>query len=124
MSYDIEIVDEYTEELIKTKTQHKIRGATYNINGTNELTFNITFNYAPRINQILKGGIKSLNNKSVETVNTLLENALAKIPEDEFAAEVTNDYWEPTWLNIWIALTNLKVLCTLAPHDAIVKVYY
>ena len=47
MSYDIRILDPVTREPVLMECAHFIRGGTYAEHGTNELWFNITYNYAP-----------------------------------------------------------------------------
>ena len=47
MSYDIRILDPVTREPVLMECSHFIRGGTYAEHGTNELWFNITYNYAP-----------------------------------------------------------------------------
>lgn len=47
MSYDIRILDPVTREPVLLECSHFIRGGTYTEHGTNELWFNITYNYAP-----------------------------------------------------------------------------
>ena len=47
MSYDIRILDPVTHEPVMLEHSHYIQGGTYAEHGTNELWFNITYNYAP-----------------------------------------------------------------------------
>lgn len=47
MSYDIRILDPVTREPVLLECPHFIKGGTYAEHGTNELWFNITYNYAP-----------------------------------------------------------------------------
>ena len=47
MSYDIRILAPVTREPVLMECAHFIRGGTYAEHGTNELWFNITYNYAP-----------------------------------------------------------------------------
>lgn len=47
MSYDIRILDPVTREPVILEHIHCVRGGTYAEHGTNELWFNITYNYAP-----------------------------------------------------------------------------
>lgn len=45
MSYDIRLVEPTTKETITIDTPHHMRGGTYCIGGSNELSLNITWNY-------------------------------------------------------------------------------
>ena len=45
MSYDIDLLDPVTKEIIQFENPHHIRGGTYAINGTTKASFNITYNY-------------------------------------------------------------------------------
>lgn len=47
MSYDIRILDPVTRVPVILEHPHFIQGGTYAEQGTNELWFNITYNYAP-----------------------------------------------------------------------------
>lgn len=47
MSYDIRIIDPVTHEPVMLEHSHYIQGGTYAEDGTSELCFNITYNYAP-----------------------------------------------------------------------------
>lgn len=47
MSYDIRILDPVTREPVILEHIHCVQGGTYAEHGTNELWFNITYNYAP-----------------------------------------------------------------------------
>ena len=44
MSYDINLLDPITKEVIEINDTHLLRGATYKIGGSKELTLTITYN--------------------------------------------------------------------------------
>ena len=111
MSYDIDIVDKKTKEVIKLDTPHHITGGTYVIGGTNELSMNITFNYSKIIYKVLEGGIKGLDGKTVSDTIPLIEKAILSLKDD-----VTANYWESTEGNAKRALTNLLTLAKHAPN--------
>lgn len=46
MSYDIDLNDPVTKEVIKLDTPHHMAGGTYALGGTKELWLNVTYNYA------------------------------------------------------------------------------
>jgi len=119
MSYSIEIIDKNTEEIVEIESKFDICGASYIIGGTTSLEFNITFNYATKINSALEGGIKGLNDKEVLVVVNELAKAICKIPYES----PSDNYWEDTWGNARFALIDLLNLCLLAPPDARMKIY-
>ena len=65
MSYDIDIIDPITYEVLETDSPHFIRGGTYCIDGSCKLSLNITYNYAPFFQQAFNdpNGLKILHNK-------------------------------------------------------------
>ena len=80
MSYDIEIVDPVTEEVLHTpdESSHYIRGGTYAVNGTSEMWINITYNYSSIISKAFNNelGIKYLENKSASDAIPILTKFL------------------------------------------------
>lgn len=46
MGYDIHLNDPVTKQIIELENPHFMRGGTYAIDGTKELSLNITYNYA------------------------------------------------------------------------------
>lgn len=111
MSYDIDIVDRKTKEVIKIDGPHFITGGTYQVGGTNELSMNITFNYSSFINKVLKGGIKGLDGKLVSDTIPDIEKAILELKDD-----AVPDYWAKTEGNARKALTNLLTLAKYAPN--------
>lgn len=54
MSLDFDLCDPVTKEVLKTEEKHEIKGGTYCIGGTTEMTFNINYNYSGIINKKMK----------------------------------------------------------------------
>ena len=121
MSYDIEIVDPVTEEVLHTPdgSNHYIRGGTYAINGTSEMWLNITYNYSNIISKVFNNelGIKLLENKTAVDAIPILAKAV-----DLLGNDVDDDYWKPTEGNVKKALYGLLALCKMRP-DGIIKVW-
>lgn len=46
MSYDIQLCDPVTREVLHLDAPHQMTGGTYALNGTDECWLNITYNYA------------------------------------------------------------------------------
>lgn len=121
MSYDIEIVDPVTEEVLHTpdESSHYIRGGTYAVNGTSEMWLNITYNYSNIISKAFNNelGIKYLENKSASDAIPILTKAINSLGND-----VDEDYWKPTEGNVKRALHGLLALCKIRP-DGIIKIF-
>ena len=69
MSYDIDLLDPITKEVIEINDAHFLRGGTYKIGGSTELSLNITYNYSKFLHQVIqteytpsedKSGIRSI----------------------------------------------------------------
>ena len=45
MSYDINLLDPISKEIIEINDAHFLRGGTYKMGGSKELTLNITYKY-------------------------------------------------------------------------------
>lgn len=130
MSYDIDLIDPITKKTIIINDPHFIRGGTYQIGGSNELTLNITYNYAKILHRVLQPdlvpsltqkttdkydtGIRSLYGMTALEATPILEGAINKLADD-----MSSDYWEATEGNVKRALNNLLTLCKMRP-DAII----
>lgn len=118
MSYDCTLVDPVTKTPLETTAKHEIRGGTYCIGGTQELTLNITFNYSKHIYKVLDGGIPGLDGKSGAESIPLLQKAISQLSD-----EVSDDYWEATEGNAKKALYGLLALAQLRP-DGVWEIFY
>ena len=100
MSYDIELLDPITKEVVEINDAHFLRGGTYKLGGSTELSLNITYNYSKFLHQVLqpkstpsefKSGIRSLYGMTALEATPILEVAISTLKDD-----VDEDYWKPT----------------------------
>ena len=112
MSYDIDIVDPITKQVLVVDDAHHIRGGTYCLGGTNELSLNITYNYGKFFYDIIdkEEGIRFLYGKEAVDCIPILDKAIAALGDD-----VDEDYWKPTEGNAKAALIGLRALCKMRP---------
>ena len=124
MSYDIELLDPITKKVIEIKDAHFLRGGTYKMGGSTELSLNVTYNYSKILHQVLqpkttpsefKSGIRSLYGMTALEATPILETAISTLKDD-----VDEDYWKPTEGNTKKALNNLLTMCKMRP-DAIIN---
>lgn len=123
MSYDINLLDPITKEVIEINDAHFLRGGTYKMGGSTELSLNITYNYSKFLHQVLqpeytpskdKSGIRSLYGMIALEAIPILEAAISKLKSD-----FDEDYWTPTEGNTKRTLNNLLTMCKMRP-DAII----
>lgn len=123
MSYDIDLLDPITKEIIEINDAHFLRGGTYKIDGSKELSLNITYNYSEILRQVIqpedtpseyKTGIRSLYGMTALETIPILEVAISHLKDD-----VDEDYWKATEGNVKRALNNLLTMCKMRP-DAII----
>lgn len=124
MSYDINLLDPITKEVIEINDAHFLRGGTYKVGGSKELTLNITYNYSKILHRVIqlkntpseyKTGIRSLYGMTALEAVPILEAAISNLKDD-----VDEDYWKATEGNTKRALNNLLTMCKMRP-DAIVN---
>lgn len=123
MSYDIDLLDPSTKEVIEINDAHFLRGGTYKIGGSKELSLNITYNYSEILHHVIqpkqapseyKTGIRSLYGMIALEAIPILEVAISHLKDD-----VDEDYWKATEGNVKRALNNLLTMCKMRP-DAII----
>lgn len=123
MSYDINLLDPITKNVIEINDAHLLRGGTYKVGGSTELSLNITYNYSKFLHQVLqpettpskdKSGIRSLYGMTALEAIPILEAAISSLKDD-----VDEDYWKPTEGNTKRALNNLLTMCKMRT-DAII----
>lgn len=127
MSWDFDLCDAVTNKTLKTEEKHEIKGGTYCIGGTNEMTLNITYNYSDIINKKMKeleigeedcySYVYYISGKTGAEVIAPLKRLIASLKDD-----VGKDYWTPTEGNAKRALCGLLALSQLRP-DGIWNVY-
>lgn len=111
MSYDIELQDPITHDVLKLDKPHFMRGGMYAINGTTELHLNVTYNYCEIFHKVLGDkGIRSIYGKTGAKSIPILEKAISNLKDD-----VSTDYWESTEGNAKRALTQLKAMAEMRP---------
>lgn len=137
MSYDVNLLDPITKKVIEINDAHFIRGGTYRLGGSTELSLNITWNYGSILRQVLhpdfshftpkeqeerknlfgweETGIRSLYGMTALEATPILKDAVNKLADD-----VSENYWEATEGNVKRALNNLLTLCKMRP-DAIIE---
>lgn len=123
MSYDINLLNPITKEIIEINDAHFIRGGTYQMDGSTKLSLNITYNYSEFLHRVLQPkitpsecetGIRSLYGMTALKAIPILENAISNLKDD-----VDSSYWKPTEGNTKRALNNLLNMCKMRP-DAII----
>ena len=123
MSYDINLLDPISKEIIEINDAHFLRGGTYKMGGSKELTLNITYNYSEILHRVIqpentpseyKTGIRSLYGMTALEAIQILETAISSFKND-----VDEDYWKATEGNVKRALNNLLTMCKMRP-DAII----
>lgn len=88
MSYDIELTDPKTGKVLELDEPHDFSGGTYQVGGTTELWYNITYNYGKIFYPLLgEKGIRFLYGKTGEEVIPILEQAIAKLDGTFFVPE-------------------------------------
>jgi hypothetical protein len=112
MSYDIDLTEPTTGNVIVFPENHPFRGGTYAIGGTPEASLNITYNYSPHYRQTIDAeqGIRWLYGKTGAEALPVLKKAVAQLGTDQHS-----DYWEPTPGNAGHALLGLIAFAELRP---------
>lgn len=111
MSYDCTLKDPVTGETLQVDTPHHIRGGTYLLGGTHELTLNVTYNYHPQFCKALGKELTDfLQGRLASETIPEIRAAIAKLGDD-----VSEDYWAPTEGNAKRALYGLLALAEMRP---------
>jgi len=110
MSYDIELNDPVTGELLMLDQPHQMKGGTYCLGGSREMHLNVTYNYAKHYNGIGDMGIREIYGKTGAESIPMLDTAISALGDD-----VDDDYWKPTEGNARQALCQLRALALMRP---------
>jgi len=111
MSYDIELTDPVSKDVLRLEFNHRMHGGTYAMGGSNELQLNVTYNYSKHFYRVMgENGIRTLYGMSGADSLPILEQAIANLGDD-----VSEDYWEPTEGNAKRALVQLLTMARLRP---------
>jgi hypothetical protein len=112
MSYDIDLKDPVSKQVIRLDQPHFMHGGTFCLSGTTELSLNITYNYAPHFYRLIdeKEGIRFIYGKTALETLPILEKAISQLSDD-----VNDNYWESTEGNAKQALIQLKTMAQMRP---------
>ena len=112
MSYDIDLTDPVDGSVLKADHDHHMRGGTYCVGGSNELSLNITWNYAKHYVRVVDSekGIRWLYGKTGLESIPVLTAAIDALGDD-----TSDDYWEPTEGNAKRALHGLLTMAKMRP---------
>ena len=111
MSYDIDLLDPVTREVIQLDYPHQMCGGTYALGGTREATLNITYNYAEVFRRVFgENGVRSIYGKTGAETMGIFSRAMLELGDD-----VDDDYWKPTEGNVKRAIAALMALASLRP---------
>lgn len=110
MSFDLSLLDPITKAQLHAETAHHMRGGTYVLGGTTELSLNVTYNYSSRLYDFMPEGLRTLHGQTGAESLPLLRRAIGNLGDN-----VSDDYWEPTDGNIKRALLQLVALASLRP---------
>lgn len=111
MSYDINLCDPVTHDVLELDDPHDMRGGTYAMGGTRECHLNVTYNYASRYKRVLGDkGIRTIYGMTGAESIPVLEAAASRLADD-----ATGNYWDATEGNAKRALLQLAALAKLRP---------
>lgn len=111
MSYDIDLLDPVTKNVIEFDFKHQMRGGTYVQGGDSRARLNITYNYSKHYYRVMgEKGIRSIYGKTGAESLSVLESAAAQLGD-----ETDDNYWEPTEGNAKQALLQLISLAKMRP---------
>ncbi len=111
MSYDINLLDPVTKQVIEFDFKHHMRGGTYCLGGINKAWLNVTYNYAKHYYHTLgEKGIRTIYGMTGAASLPVLKNAITQLGDD-----VSGNYWDSTEGNAKAALLQLIALAELRP---------
>ena len=128
MSYDIELRDPITWEVLMLDEPHQMKGGTYVLGGTRTAELNITYNYAEILDRILPPrepdhrfhrlarddgklhSIRAIYGLSGAESVPVLEQAISQLGDD-----VCSNYWDASEGNVKRALTQCLALARMRP---------
>ena len=111
MSYDINLCDPVTHDVLELDGSHDMRGGNYCVGGTTECWLNITYNYASTFRRVLgEKGIRTIYGMTGAESIPVLEAAASRLADD-----ASGNYWDATDGNAKRALLQLVALAKLRP---------
>ena len=126
MSWDVDLCDPVTNEVLELDNPHFMRGGTYAVGGTCEMSLNITFNYTRFYNDAFKGGFRALDGVTAVESIPILKAAIEKIKDpltpdlsqeerEHYESQQATGYWMPTKDNCLRPLYQLLSLAQMRP---------
>ena len=111
MSYDINLRDPVTKEVVMFDAKHQIKGSTYIIGGTTKANLTITYNYSTLFTELFGvNGIRFIYGKTGAESIPLLQKAI-----NELGNNSDPNYWMPVEGNVKRALYGLLAFAELRP---------
>jgi hypothetical protein len=111
MSYDIQLNDPITNQVLELDEPHQMKGGMYAIGGTTEASLNVTYNYGKHYYRVLGDkGIRTIYGMTGAESIPLLTKAIGALGDDK-----SDDYWEETEGNAKAALIQLRTLAYMRP---------
>lgn len=111
MSYDINLLDPVTHEVIQFDTPHQIKGGMYCMGGTTEAWINITYNYGKIYREKFgKEGIRTIYGMTGAESIPIIQKVI-----DSLSDETNSDYWTATEGNTKRALYGLLSFAKMRP---------
>ena len=111
MSYDINLLDPVTHEVIEFDTPHQIKGGMYCVGGTTEAWINITYNYGKIYREKFgKEGIRTIYGMTGAESIPIIQKVI-----DSLSDETNPDYWTATEGNAKCALYGLLSFAKMRP---------
>lgn len=115
MSYDINLTDPISGTVLELDEPHHMRGGTYAMGGTAEMSLNVTYNYAVHYDAMGDKGIREIYGKTGAEAIPILERGIAALGND-----TDPDYWKPKEGNAKRALMQLLAFAKMRP-DGVFK---
>lgn len=126
MSWDVSLCDPVTNEVLELDSPHFMRGGTYAVDGTREMSLNITFNYTRFYNDVFECGFRALDGMSAVKSIPILKAAIEKIKSpltpdlnqeewEYYESRQATGYWMPTKENCLRPLYQLLSLAQMRP---------
>ena len=111
MSYDLELCDPVTQEVLCLDAPHQMKGGTCQVGGCPYAELNVTYNYSKHYYRVFgEQGLRTIYGKTGAESIPLLKAAIEQLGDD-----VDDDYWKATEGNAKRALYQLVALAELRP---------
>lgn len=112
MSYEIELTDPITGDVLEADAPHQMKGGTFIHGGSPRLELNVTQNYSPYFSRTLgEKGIRGLYGMTGAETIPIMEQAIGQLGDDVD----DEDYWNATEGNAKRALLMLLAMARMRP---------